>query len=135
MKSIQEAVAHYLPQKKSGDISLSEIRAELKAKGELSDEDIAAVCQQISDQELASLEKKKTFKLDFLEGTGFSVFMILATIAIFIYSLNRFQYLRGLQAEGAQINDVDYFLPAFFMLAGVIYFVRHLFRLIKRMKR
>lgn len=134
MKTVKEAVDHFLPKKRSGEMSLSDIRHELTDNSDFSEAEINSICEHISDRELESLDKKKMWKLDFLDNIYFSIFMILASIAIFIFSMRRFMQLKDLSDQGAEIDDIDYFLPSAFMLASVIYFLRHVFRIIKRSK-
>ena len=132
MKTVQDAVDHYLPKKKSGEMSMSDIRHELTENSDFSEVEINSICYRISDSEIEGLGEKKMFKFDFTDNVIFSVFMILATIAIFIWSFLRFKELREAADGGAEIADVDFFLPGAFMLVSIIYLVRHIFRIIKK---
>lgn len=134
MKTVEEAVDHYLPKKRSGEMSLSGIRHELKENSAFSKAEINEICSAISNHELDNLGEKKLWKLDFLDNVYFSIFMILASIAIFIFSIRRYLQLKELENQGAKIEDIDFFLPFAFILASMIYFIRHVFRIVKRLK-
>ena len=135
MNTVKEAVDFYFLKKKSGELSMTEIRKDLTANTNFSEAEINSICKNISDQELDGIGEKKMLKFDFLDNFSFSIFMILATVAIFIFSFNRFIYLCKMSELGAEINDIDFFLPAAFMLMSVIYLVRHIFKLIRKFGR
>ncbi|MCB9225398.1 MAG: hypothetical protein R2780_00295 [Crocinitomicaceae bacterium] len=131
MKTVKEAVDHYLPKKMNDEMSLGEIRHELQKKGDFSEVEINSICLNISDHELASLGEKKAFSFEFLNHTIFSYFMILASIAIFVFSYWRFNNLTKLSAI-TEVSDADFFVPIVFIIASSLFLVRHLIRVIKR---
>lgn len=115
-------------------MSISAIRRELTESSRFSATEIDTICASVSSRELESLGEKKNFSPTFLSSIYFSFFMILATIGIFIYSFFRFRELRTLAERGQEVADVDFFLPAAFMLTSIIYLVRHIFTVIKKLK-
>lgn len=135
MSTIAEAVQYYYPKKKNGELSLGEIREALIAEGKYPAEDIHTICKTISERELNAVETSKNKRLDFLHGIYFSIFMLLASIAIFMYAFNRYDQLRTAVNAGAEVDQFQQLLPVGFMILAAMFFVRHLLRLIKQLKR
>jgi hypothetical protein len=131
MESKQEAIEFYLPKKKSGSMSLGDIRFELKENTGFTEEEISNICTSISDQELAELNKSKSFSFNVLNSIYFNIFMIMASIAIFIYSFLQFDALVRL-SDTTEIAKVDYLIPIGFMVMSIIYLFRHFIQIIKR---
>ncbi|MBD3636109.1 MAG: hypothetical protein HUJ25_02110 [Crocinitomicaceae bacterium] len=132
METVQEAIDHYLPKKKSGEMSLADIREEIKSRHNFREEQIQYICSEISELELKELQsKKQTGSGNILGSVYFSYFMIVACVAIFIISYLRFDKLKTYADQGIEIDDVQYFLPAAFMLGAIIYLVRHIIRIVR----
>lgn len=134
MQSVKEAVEFYLPKKRSGEMSLGDIRHELQTKGEFSEIEINSICLNISDQELAGLNEKKAFSFDFLDHIVFNIFMILASITIFIFSFFKFDKLVKL-SETYEVSEINYFVPGVFMVASTMFLIRHVAKIIKRSRK
>ena len=132
MKTVKDAVEYYLPKKQSGEMSMSDIRHELTENSAFSEVEINSICSNVSNLELDALGEKKMYRLDFLNSVYFSYFMILGSLAIFIYSIVRFMTIRKLIEDGAKVDDFSYFLPIAFMVGSIIYLVRHVTKVVKR---
>jgi len=52
METVQEAISYYTAKRQEGELSITEIRSELKAKAKFSDAEISKICRTISDAQL-----------------------------------------------------------------------------------
>lgn len=82
----REAVEHYLPKKKSGEKSLADIRQEILQRHDFREEQVKEIIREISDRELEEISEKPKNHFAFLHHVGFSYFMVIANLAIIIYS-------------------------------------------------
>lgn len=81
MKTQEEAVEYYLPKKISGELSMSEIRSELKR---FSDEEIQEICREISDREFEDMNKEKKPLFSFMNHISFSYILVFGNLGVII---------------------------------------------------
>lgn len=121
-KSVHQAIEYYLPLKRDGKMSMSQIKEELKADWELNEDDINYVCREVASLELESLQDEKEY-LGFLKHIGFSWFFLIVAMVMIGFSIFYLYY--------GYINEVLSKAPYFILAAGLILFIKHIVRLIK----
>ena len=126
MSSQREAVAKYLPKKLSGEMSLAEIKSDLKKEGFEPDE-IREISREISDRELAQVQSSKSVA-NYLNGRGFSYVMIVISLGILGYSV--YQLWQFIQLSETHIVPVHfYFLLGIFIVTALIFLIKHILKL------
>ena len=130
METVQEALTFYGEKRQAGELSISEIRAELKAKDKFSDAEISTICRTISDAELESLQKKETNPTAFLG----SIWLSYILLAVFLYlTYSSYMAIEDLNAKKA-LGPVEpkMVIWRYSMLVGSMFFVvRNAYRIIK----
>lgn len=83
--NFQEAIDHYYPKKKSGEMSLADIREEILQRHDFREEQVKEIVRQISDMELEEINEGPKNPFAFLNHVGLSYLMVVANLAIIIY--------------------------------------------------
>lgn len=133
MKTVEEAITHYLPLKKSGELSLKEIREELGKNGRFSDEDLSAICVRISDQEMNDLYSRKRSFLGLFQHIGFAYFNALLMLGIIAYCIY-FMYWVFNQDSTVEVPSSLKIYPLIFIIGALTFFARN-YRRIKQHRR
>jgi len=133
VKTVEEAINHYFPLKKSGELSLKEIREELEKNRRFSDEDVSAICVHISDQEMNDLNANKISFLGIFQHIAFAYFNALLMLGIIGYCIY-FMYWTYSQENVDEIPSSLKIYPLVFIGGALTFFTRNYIR-IRRYRR
>jgi hypothetical protein len=133
VKTVDEAFDHYFPLKKSGELSLKDIREELEKKRRFSDEEISAICIQISDHEMNELYTQKNSFFKIFEHIGFAYFNAILMVGIIGYCIY-FIYWTYNQDLVVEVPSSLKIYPLVFIGGALTFFFRNYMR-IRRHRR
>jgi hypothetical protein len=120
MKTLEEAIQYYSSKKNSGEMSMSQVREELKLNGFFSNSEIDTICREISDRELDDIidpeNPLKKFFGSIYFAYFFTVFWGAALVAVFVF--------------GAQIESRISNIPSWIYLLGMgLLLVKNLYKI------
>ena len=120
MKTLEEAIQYYSSKKNSGEMSMSQVREELKLNGFFSYSEIDTICREISDRELDDIidpeNPLKKFFGSIYFAYFFTVFWGAALVAVFVF--------------GAQIESRISNIPSWVYLLGMgLLLVKNLYKI------
>ncbi|MCG8577406.1 MAG: hypothetical protein MI810_21170 [Flavobacteriales bacterium] len=120
MKTLEEAIQYYSSKKNSGEMSMSQVREELKLNGFFSNSEIDTICREISDRELDDIidpeNPLKKFFGSIYFAYFFTVFWGAALVAVFVF--------------GAQIESRISNIPSWVYLLGMgLLLVKNLYKI------
>ena len=127
--TVEESIEYYLQRKADSELSISEIRSELKAQGEFTDDDISKICRGVSDREMSELNKVKINAAAVLNHP-FMAYILAGLFAYLIY----FSFIQVVEmSEG---TPRKYKIWRYALLIGaVFFFLRNIVRIINYNKR
>ena len=133
MESVEEAITYYTQRRAGSELSISEIRIELKKSTKFSDDEISKICREISDDELNQLQQTPKSFLGLFSSIYISYFLVVAFTVLLIAAIFGIQDLNARQAVGEVATSLV--LWRYFLLAGSIFFLlRNVARVISDLK-
>lgn len=114
LKSVEDSIVFYLDKKKKGELSLGEIRAELKRQ-HYTEADINAICKAISDAELTALLSEKKPLLSFLDHAVVSYIFLIASVCMIACCLYYLNWLYSSDPEFEKYSKIMHIAPYIFI--------------------
>lgn len=133
MDKVQAKIDELLAADRTNRRSISELRTELKASGNFSDDEVSEICRAYSDADLNQLNQNSKSILSYFDSIYIAyalciLFAILSVIAIFAIL-----ELRELQVVAEVPNSM--LIWRYFLLAGsVLFLIRNLYRVVNHFK-